>query len=724
MNVRDPDRKEVPMKKIVIIGANDFQRPLIKKAGEMGYETHVFAWRDGATGAGDADFFYEISITEKEQILEICRKIQPDAVATIGSDLANITVQYLAEKLGLPGNSSACIENSTNKFAMRIAFQKAGIPVPFFQAVSVGDRVFPESFPVIVKPTDRSGSRAITKVYIQEELEQAITQAAEQSFENRAIVEEYIEGAEYSVETISYKGEHTCLAVTKKFTTGSPHYIETGHLQPAPVSEEMYGKIQDTVFRALDALEIRNGAGHSELRIDKAGNIRIIEIGSRMGGDCIGSDLVPLSTGQDFVAMAVDTAAGKPPVFTEKKKKVSAIRFLMDSNDLKHLQELQKEHPDKVKKVVLEGDVEQAQITDSGSRPGFFILQTDTMEEMEELFYHGPWENPLRELPETPIQKLRFTGNSREDAETAPVHNHFYMKREDLLPYSFGGNKVRFAQKFIEDMKREHCDSMIIYGNYHSNLCRILATLCYQLHLPCYMVHNTEDVKEDKETENSRIIRSMGVTEIPCKKTEIADAVQKAVDELREKGCKPYYIYGNTRGEGREWVPMEAYREVYQEICCQERKKGIHFDYIFLASSTNATQSGLLAGSLEEGDERNIVGISVSRNETRGKQVIARNLEEYARMHKSSLPQNFKEKILFTDQYMENGYGAYSQDTADLIRSIYRSEGIPLDMTYTGKAFCGMVKYLEDHQIRNKNILFLHTGGTPLFFDFLEEYNL
>lgn len=60
----------------------------------------------------------------------------------------------------------------------------------------------------------------------------------------------------------------------------------------------------------------------------------------------------------------------------------------------------------------------------------------------------------------TPIQKLRFTGNGRDNAETAPVYNHFYMKREDLLPYSFGGNKVRFAQKFIEDMKREHCDSM------------------------------------------------------------------------------------------------------------------------------------------------------------------------------------------------------------------------------------------------------------------------
>ena len=119
------------------------------------------------------------------------------------------------------------------------------------------------------------------------------------------------------------------------------------------------------------------------------------------------------------------------------------------------------------------------------------------------------------------------------------------------------------------------------------------------------------------------------------------------------------------------------------------------------------------------------MGISVSRNENRGKQVIARNLEEYAQMHGNCLPGNFKEKIFFTDKYMENGYGTYSQDTADLTRQIYRSEGIPLDMTYTGKAFCGMVKYLEASSgPRIKTFLFLHTGGTPLFFDFLEEYNL
>lgn len=700
------------MKKIVIIGANDFQRPLIQKAKSMGYVTHVFAWREGATGAADADYFYEISITEKEKILDLCREIRPDAVATIGSDLANITVQYLAEQLGLPGNSRECIEKSTNKYAMRQAFREAGISVPGFWRVSEGEAVHPENYPVIVKPTDRSGSRAITKVTCPEELPDAVQKAIAQSFEKKAIVEEYISGAEYSVETISFQGNHTCLAVTKKYTTGSPHYIESGHLQPAPLPGELREKVVKTVCQALDALGVKFGAGHSELRIDRNGEVRIIEIGSRMGGDCIGSDLVPLSTGYDFVGMVVDTAAGNPPAIGEKEEHVSAVRFIMREQDLRLLEYIRKTSPGSLKKEVLDEDSLMGEIVDSGTRPGFFILQTDTMEEMEKLLHHGPWENPVQ-LWETPIEKMRFVDSGSE--------NRFYIKRDDLLPYSFGGNKVRFAEKFLEDMQREHCDSMIIYGNYHSNLCRILASLCHQLEIPCYMIHNTEDADETKETFNSRIIRSMGVTEIPCGKAGIAPAVQHAMDELTEKGFRPYYIYGNPRGEGREWLPMEAYAEAYREISRFEEREGTHFDYIFLASSTNATQSGLLAESLKAGDERKIVGISVSRNQNRGKEVIARNLEEYAEKKSETLPADAESHIYFTDEYMEGGYGAFSENVADLICRVYRTDGIPLDMTYTGKAFYGMVKYLEENKICDKNILFLHTGGTPLFFDFLQE---
>lgn len=378
------------MKKIVIIGANDFQRPLIRKAHEMGYETHVFAWREGATGAEDADFFYEISITELEEILERCRKIKPQAVATIGSDLANITVQYLAEKLGLPGNSAECIKCSTNKYAMRTAMRDAGVPVPYFLVTDGAEKITVPSYPVIVKPTDRSGSRAITRVEKQEELQEAIRNAIDQSFEKRTIIEEYISGQEYSMEAISHRGTHTCLAITKKFTTGDPHYIEIGHLEPAPLESELREKIIQEIFRALDALKIRNGASHSEFRVDESGNVRIIEIGSRMGGDCIGSHLVPLSTGQDFVKMVIQTAAGeKPELNPQPLQKCSAIRFIMNRQDLEMLEQAEKKYPANMIEKVLEGQPGSHPVTDSSSRFGFYIFQTDTMEEMDQI---GLWK--------------------------------------------------------------------------------------------------------------------------------------------------------------------------------------------------------------------------------------------------------------------------------------------------------------------------------------------
>lgn len=697
------------MKKIVIIGANDFQRPLICKAKEMGYETHVFAWKEGATGARDADKFYEISITEKEKILKICKEIKPEGVATIGSDLANITVQYLTQRLGLTGNSEECIKKSTNKYLMREAFERAGISVPFFQLAEQGKKISPPKFPVIVKPTDRSGSRAITKVEKPEALSKAIDAAITQSFEKKAIVEEYFSGEEYSVETISYQGKHTCLAVTKKFTTGAPHYIEVGHLQPAPVSNVLFHKIEQEIFRALDALEIKYGAAHSEVRIEEE-RIHIIEIGSRMGGDCIGSDLVPLSAGYDYVKMVIDIACGRPPRIEEKQPHVASVRFLMSEKDKKHLEYLKKYYAEYIKKIEMTEGASFSAIVDSGSRPGFYILQTETEWEMEKLLHEGPNENPVQ-IFETPIQRLRY-----EDG-----NNDFYIKRDDLLPFSFGGNKVRFARKFIEDMQKKNCDSMIIYGNYHSNLCRILSAVCRQLEMPCYMVHNIEDIEEKKKSCNERLIKNMGVTEIPCMKNNIREAVDKAIKELKEQGYRPYYIYGNSKGEGNEWVPMEAYREAYEEVLHYQKQTGICFDYIFLASSTNATQAGLLAGSLLKKDNKHIVGISVSRNKQRGMQVLEENLKKYAKKFQCHFPEKWKDRIIFTADYLEGGYGRDSQEIRKMIFKIYQTDGIALDMTYTGKAFWGMEQWLKKQNVSGKKVLFWHTGGMPLFFDLLQE---
>jgi biotin carboxylase len=176
----------------------------------MGYETHVFAWKDGSIGEKTADFFYPISIVEKEEILDKCKEINPCGITSIASDLAVVTVNYVAEKLGLAGNPISITEKCTNKYSMRQALKKAGVKTPAFQVVDTQTEIdlTDFSFPVIVKPTDRSGSRAITKLYNNDNLEQAIQDACEVSFEHKAILEEFIEGDEYSCEAISYQGKH------------------------------------------------------------------------------------------------------------------------------------------------------------------------------------------------------------------------------------------------------------------------------------------------------------------------------------------------------------------------------------------------------------------------------------------------------------------------------------------------------------------------------------
>lgn len=367
------------MKKIVIIGANDFQDQLIRKAKEMGFETHVFAWKEGAVGEQTADYFYPISIVETDQILEKCREICPEAVVSIASDLANITVSKVASGLGLPCNGPECIRISTNKYAMREAFIKARIATPrFYRVDRMEVYLFGLRLPIIVKPTDRSGSRAITKVTDFSDLEAAIKKAVSQSFEKKAIVEEYIEGEEYSYEAISYRGKHTNLAITKKYTTGSPNFIETGHAEPCEFSEDMLYKIHYVMKRALDALKITDGASHGEFKITPEGKVRIIEIGSRMGGDCIGSDLVPLSTGYDYMEMVIDAACGREPKFVKKTApKKAEVRFLFTMEDVEAMRALEREHPERIYRISEIDLSHLGKVSDSSTRLGYYITTED-----------------------------------------------------------------------------------------------------------------------------------------------------------------------------------------------------------------------------------------------------------------------------------------------------------------------------------------------------------
>ena len=365
------------MKRIAIIGAGEFQNPLILKAKEMGYETHVFAWKCGDPGEQAADFFYPVSIVEKEEILGICRGMQPEGIVSIASDLAMVTVNYVARELELAGNSDVCTLRTTNKFEMRKALCDAGIPTPRFCLLGAQCKSLPQDmhYPLIVKPTDRSGSRGITKVENPQQLMEAVDCATAYSFEQKAIAEEFIEGEEYSCESISFAGKHTCLAITKKYTTGAPHYIETGHVQPAEFTEQESDKIKTAVTCALDALDITVGASHAEFRIGPDGEVRIIEVGARMGGDCIGSHLVPLCTGYDFLKMVIDEACGrKPELAAGDKEEAAAIRFILTEGDREQLEQIRRIAPGIIAAESPLKPFNPEGVLDSSTRAGYYIL--------------------------------------------------------------------------------------------------------------------------------------------------------------------------------------------------------------------------------------------------------------------------------------------------------------------------------------------------------------
>ena len=369
---------QIEGKKIAIIGASYLQMPLVKKAREMGVESICFAWEDGAVCKEVCDHFYPVSIVDKEEILRICRDIKIDGITTIASDVAVRTVNYVAEKMGLIGNPDKYSETTTNKYLMRQCFMEHNVPSPKFCLTEgqVPETINTFTLPLIVKPTDRSGSRGVEKVANKMDLQRAIDRACHQSFQMKAVIEEFVEGREISVESISFNGKHYVLQITDKVTTEAPFFVELEHHQPSSLSEVIKANVKVIVLNALDALHIQYGASHAELKITNEGDIRVIEIGARMGGDFIGSDLVKLSTGYDFLKGVINVAFGEFEEPRLSDNKYSGVYFLCEeTKGLLPIIQNAEQYPEIVRAEVTDNILRHIEC--STDRSGYFIYQTD-----------------------------------------------------------------------------------------------------------------------------------------------------------------------------------------------------------------------------------------------------------------------------------------------------------------------------------------------------------
>ena len=302
----------------------------------------------------------------------------------------------------------------------------------------------------------------------------------------------------------------------------------------------------------------------------------------------------------------------------------------------------------------------------------------------------------------TPIQKID-TNN-----------NNFYIKRDDLLPFSFGGNKVRIAYEFLSDMKKKNKNCMIAYGNARSNLCRVIANLCSVKKIPCHIISPSDDDGQRVTTNNSLLSTVCGAIFHYCTKDSVSETVEKVMYECTSDGLSPYYIYGDKFGRGNEAVPVGAYAKVYKEIQLQEQELGMDFDYIFTATGTGMTQAGLIVGQACFGGDKKISGISVAKNKEQEIPVIEKYLSEYYKSNNISLPPPRKNSIILTDDFIFGGHGQYDINIVNLIKEMYILYGIPLDTTYTGKAFYGMRNYINYNGI-SKKIFCLYTRAEHRF---------
>lgn len=386
------------MKKIMILGASILQLPAIKKAKEMGLEVVVVDMDPNAVGFKVEGIEKEvISTIDTPEILKAAKRHSINGIMTLATDMPMRAVAAVAKEMNLIGISADTAVKATNKAEMRVALKESGVPVPAFYKVSTKEeyldavnKIKESGYRCIVKPADNSGSRGIDLLadYETETIERAYAYSKKSSRSGDLMVEEYMEGPEVSVETLSVDGVCHVIQITDKLTTEAPYFVEMGHSQPSCHPENIKKQIQEVAIAANHAIGILNGPSHTEIKITKDGP-KIVELGARLGGDNITTYLTPLSTGVDMVECCIRIALGEKADLLPKYHKASAIRyFRVEEGLIKKISGIENaKQLEGIKQVyVVHGVGERMNgIKSSGDRSGFVIAQADTAERAVEI---------------------------------------------------------------------------------------------------------------------------------------------------------------------------------------------------------------------------------------------------------------------------------------------------------------------------------------------------
>lgn len=309
-------------KKILILGAGEGQMPLIHRAKEAGWHTIVVSPKGDYPGFELADEVAYCNIADIDAVVEFAKTMQVQAIATDQTDIPVMAIQRVAKEMGVPAIHCEDINNFRYKSRMRELCQSAGIKtipylvtndihaVKYFFEQQVGS--------VIIKPVDSQGSRGVTQVKTIAELRDAFDKAMSYSKEKKVIAEQFIDGQEVEVDTVMYHDEIKAVLIGDVFNFDTIQIFSAyERIYPSQLPTATQDEIRRVNAQTLKVLGLHTGWTHGEYMVAKNGDVYLLEVGARGGGNYIGSDIVKTMIGVSTDEMAFRTAIGDESFYSE-----------------------------------------------------------------------------------------------------------------------------------------------------------------------------------------------------------------------------------------------------------------------------------------------------------------------------------------------------------------------------------------------------------------------
>ncbi len=288
-----------------------------------------------------------------------------------------------------------------------------------------------------------------------------------------------------------------------------------------------------------------------------------------------------------------------------------------------------------------------------------------------------------------------------------------WIKRDDMLGLTPGGNKTRKLEFLVADALAKGADTLVTCGAPQSNHCRATLSAAVKEGLKCRFVIEERVANSYRQdaSGNNFLFRLMGVeavTVVPGG-SSMVDAMNRVVDELAASGRKGYVIPGG----GSNAIGGLGYVACAQELQQQFFEQGVRIDRIVVGSGSSGTHGGLLAGFLGNRIDIPILGIGVSRDPADQDPLVLNEAQAVANLLGLDM-QVPREAVVTFGEYWRPKYSVPNARMVEAVQMLARTEAVLLDPVYTGKVMAGLIGLSRNGTLRKgENVLFIHTGGMP-----------